>query len=51
MAIKPRLFGDLLGPAAWRPAVPITLRDKLACVGSNPWLRRHKLASPLIFDP
>ena len=43
-----------LGPAAWPTAEPITLRDKLACVWKQllaALAPRHKLASPLIFDP
>jgi hypothetical protein len=42
---------DLLGPAACRPAEPITLRDKLACVWKQLLAAPSKLASPLIFDP
>ena len=44
-------IGDLLGPAACGPAEPITLRDKLACAWKQLLAARHKLASPLIFDP
>ena len=40
-----------LDPSPGGPAKPITLRDKRPAYGSNSWLPRHKLASPLIFDP
>jgi hypothetical protein len=40
-----------LDPPPGELAEPITLRDKLACVWKQLLAARHKLASPLIFDP
>jgi len=39
------------GPPLGGSAEPITLRDMRPAYGSNSWLPRHQLASPLIFDP
>jgi hypothetical protein len=46
------IVGSCLEPAAWQvgPSRSRSVTSWPAC-GSNSWLLRHKLASPLIFDP
>ncbi len=45
--------GICLDPPPGGPAEPIMLHSATSwpAYGSNSWLPRHKLASPLIFDP